>query len=144
MEHTVTTWNYRPIPSMSSYEYRPLADAELRCLRIVHGDDTKNVTIELKHFKLENMVDKYLALSYVWGEAAPVHEISIASEESGQGLTLLVRQNCYEFLRHWRGTSQGVPEVSTWLWIDAICINQDNIQERNRHVMQMINIIRMP
>jgi hypothetical protein len=51
------------------------------------------------------------------------------------GKSFSVRRNLYEFLliareRRWR----------TWFWIDAICIDRSNIEERNHQVRQMASI----
>lgn len=47
----------------------------------------------------------------------------------------MVRQNLYKFLKSYRQTLK-----RKYLWIDALCIDQGNIPERNHQVAQMTSI----
>jgi hypothetical protein len=82
---------------------------------------------------------RYEALSYTWGdneicEFAQVQiEGSQASSESFA--TLGLRSNLASALRYLR-----YPDETRILWIDAICINQEHIEERNEQVKRMTNI----
>jgi len=69
---------------------------------------------------------KYIALSYVWGTEEPSHTIEI------NGSPFYVRDNLYHFLLR-------AEELhgSRNFWIDAICLDQSNLQERNHQVHQM-------
>ena len=76
----------------------------------------------------------YAALSYSWGmnkdgDAALNRTIKIS------GKRLEITQNLFEGLRRIRDSTQ-----SRYLWIDAICINQDDISERNDQVAQMASV----
>jgi hypothetical protein len=71
---------------------------------------------------------RYEALSYTWGE--PINEATITVN----AITLPVRRNLWDALCHLRGA-----EART-LWIDAVCINQNNIPERNSQVQMMRHI----
>ncbi|KAE9367969.1 HET-domain-containing protein [Stipitochalara longipes BDJ] len=71
---------------------------------------------------------KYEALSYTWGDPVNEAEISVNS------ITLPVRKNLWEALHHLRG------DTPRTLWIDAVCINQQNISERNEQVQMMRQI----
>jgi len=71
---------------------------------------------------------KYEALSYTWGEPVDDCEIIVNS------VTLAVRRNLWQALYHLRGAE------SRTLWIDALCINQKNIPERNEQVQMMRQI----
>lgn len=67
----------------------------------------------------------FAALSYVWGaieDAAPTSTISCAPTDA----TLQLTNNCYEALINLRAIYQ-----SLTIWIDAICIDQDNGAEKN-------------
>lgn len=68
---------------------------------------------------------EYVCLSYRWGPPAPVKIILI------NGKQFAVRQNLFDFLENVR------PTWNTSLWIDAMCIDQSNISERNHQVGQM-------
>ncbi|KAH6701430.1 heterokaryon incompatibility protein-domain-containing protein [Leptodontidium sp. MPI-SDFR-AT-0119] len=71
----------------------------------------------------------YEALSYVWGNAKPVGCIFIDDESKSISFNLglaLVR------LRH--------DDKERIVWIDALCINQDDIVERSQQVQLMVDI----
>jgi heterokaryon incompatibility protein (HET) len=92
-------------------------------------DDT--VVCRLVKYSLAGIFDKYYALSYVWGDAQITEEILVNGEK------LPVTKNLAAFLRHSRGPQTTVP-----LWVDAICINQSDITERNSQVLLMGQIYR--
>jgi hypothetical protein len=73
----------------------------------------------------------YEALSYVWGPEKPEHEIVL------DGWPCIVRDNLWHFLRHRRHQIQ-----ASRLWIDALCINQTDLQERSNQVQLMGTIYR--
>jgi hypothetical protein len=71
----------------------------------------------------------YEALSYAWGDNAKTHSISLGGHEFG------VTANLYIGLSSLRQTDE-----DRYIWIDAVCINQDDILERNQEVLRMFNI----
>ncbi|KFA52244.1 hypothetical protein S40293_00623 [Stachybotrys chartarum IBT 40293] len=82
---------------------------------------------------------RFEALSYTWGtddvsEFAQVKD-GVAENGSGQVETLGLRPNLASALRHLRHMDE-----ERVLWIDAICINQDDIGERNKQVKRMATI----
>jgi hypothetical protein len=68
----------------------------------------------------------YEALSYVWGPEMPQRSIIMNDKD------LNIRENLWLALHHLRLES----EIRV-LWIDAICIDQLNIDERNHQVAHM-------
>lgn len=69
---------------------------------------------------------EYEALSYSWDAQSPSHPIATPNG------TLLITPNCASALKQLR------PETkSRTLWIDSICIDQFNIEERNAQVKLM-------
>ena len=81
---------------------------------------------------------KYEALSYTW--CTPLHPETayIATAGSPSFSTLLVRKSLASALRHLR-----YPDRPRTMWIDAICINQSDIDERNEQVVRMAEIYRL-
>jgi len=80
----------------------------------------------------------YEALSYTWGttenpEIAYVMEPGLQGNESC--VALEIYQNLASAIRHLRYIDQ-----VRVLWIDSICINQEDIPERNEQVKRMANI----
>jgi hypothetical protein len=69
----------------------------------------------------------YTCLSYVWGPPEPCQTIII------NGKPFVVRQNLFDFLCNVR--TMVTPTNRSW--IDAICIDQANVLERNHQVQQM-------
>ncbi|KAJ5649194.1 uncharacterized protein N7484_002917 [Penicillium longicatenatum] len=74
---------------------------------------------------------QYEALSYLWGCDNPSCEIWIS------GQRVLVRENLSWALRYLRDEKS-----CRVLWVDAICIDQDNIAEKSMQVQNMTEIYR--
>lgn len=75
----------------------------------------------------------YEALSYEWGDPkAPKHNIVL------NGQPFEVRENVFQALLCLRSM-----EITGPLWVDAICINQEDVQERNHQVRIMDSIYRL-
>lgn len=68
---------------------------------------------------------RYEALSYAWGLPKDERQILV------NGRIVTVRENLYQALVHLR------KDKDRFLWIDALCINQQNTLERNHQVKQM-------
>lgn len=81
---------------------------------------------------------KFEALSYEWGDPdKPRHEIIV------NGQPFKVWENLFYALKYIRPVPLRDNHVnSRILWIDAICINQDDIDERNHQVGMMGDIYR--
>lgn len=76
----------------------------------------------------------YTALSYVWGginDAAPTSIITLGADRISVQLT----DNCHEALKTLR-SSIG----SLTIWVDALCINQDDLAERGHQLSLMGDI----
>jgi hypothetical protein len=77
----------------------------------------------------------YNALSYEWGpEEPPFYWIRL---KDGY---LHIRQNLHNFLHMARRKAKVEPDFTDYLWIDAICINQQDLLERGHLVKQMSDI----
>ena len=79
------------------------------------------------------MDQNYHALSYTWGSNVLDHRITVVSGESQQ--TLPITENAHTALRHIRHSNS-----VRLLWVDAICINQQDVEERNDQVARMADI----
>ncbi|RDW75495.1 hypothetical protein BP6252_06637 [Coleophoma cylindrospora] len=73
----------------------------------------------------------YIALSYTWGDQTTQKKIHL-----DDGSTISVGENLWAFLR----LQSSIITQPTLLWIDAICINQANLHERNHQVGLMKQI----
>jgi hypothetical protein len=76
---------------------------------------------------------RFEALSYVWGDSTQDPDTLELRREAGQaGTEILITHNLGMALRHLRHpTEEGA------LWVDAVCIDQSNIRERNEQVPRM-------
>lgn len=72
-------------------------------------------------------MENYSAVSYCWGSQEQPREISLG------GASFMVTRNLFEILLQLRASSQG----DQILWIDALCINQLDVDERNSQVRHM-------
>nr|KAK5436981.1 hypothetical protein LTR18_009346 [Exophiala xenobiotica] len=117
------------------YRYEPLdARTSIRLLDLLPGSETDPVHIVLRQVELPEDSDiamTYTALSYTWGPPDPVFLIYI------EGKSYQARANLLGALKHLRDRQT----VQTF-WIDALCINQKDVYEKNRQVSLMARIYR--
>lgn len=80
---------------------------------------------------------RFEALSYVWGSESKPCRVLVSSDV-GRGVSeLRIGENLASALRHIRQD-----EESRVLWIDAICINQENNSEKSVQIRKMADIFR--
>ena len=120
---------YSATSGSSHFRHKPLdtTTTSIRVVRILPGEDGTTIQCLLEHRPLT--MDQYVCLSYMWAdEHFPAH-ILVNQQR------LSIRRNLYSFLKYARRTN-----ICDWLWIDAICIDQQNVQERNLQVQRMSQI----
>jgi Heterokaryon incompatibility protein (HET) len=114
---------------MSTYIYEPLLHEDsIRLLILEPAKMGERICCRIEQSRL-SLNPKYNAISYVWGESLNKYVISI------DGYTFEVRRNLYNALQCFR--NECVPRT---LWVDAICLNQNDIVERNHQVKLMRRI----
>lgn len=107
--------------------YTPLAPGETRLMRI--GSSTGDlIECELGTFLIDRR-PLYTALSYCWTKREASRQILL------NGIPYMVRPNLYDYLKLRRKENEG-----GWIFVDALCINQDDVQERNHQVTLMRSI----
>lgn len=108
-------------------------DSNIRLFRFC-DDASQEDRIHLTMSHMENWpaikkaMTPYTCLSYRWGDDDATHEILINSR------MYRVRQNLFDFLEIWGRKEQS---RNTWFWVDALCIDQSNVAERNHQVQKM-------
>jgi hypothetical protein len=111
-------------------DYRPLGTKrdEIRLLKLLpsSGNDSEPIKCSLEHAEFRQN-PSYEALSYTWGTQQQTEPIIIVD-----GKSVRVRENLWLALENLRQ-----PFEHRILWVDAICIDQNNIEERNRQVRLM-------
>jgi hypothetical protein len=121
-----------PLP-MAPYEYTPLNTNEsMRILTILPVRDSSEVTCLLEP-RLKHRECHYDALSYAWGGEKPTESIQILSQ--GHSFVVPIIPNLKAALQQ-----LGHPERSVFLWVDAICINQEDKVEKSHQVPRMSEI----
>lgn len=118
MEHTVV------------YMYEKLATdtKEIRLLELYPGTPGDEISCEVRHVRLPDCPD-YDTISYVWGDIADRRTIYT------DGAQISVPASTVAALRAARLT-----DTPRMLWIDAICIDQNNLEERSQQVALMREI----
>jgi hypothetical protein len=117
---------------MTDFEYKPISleGPAFRLLRLLKGNSDP-IQCQLFESKLavpEHICD-YAALSYTWGSKSRPCDIIV------NGSNLTVTKNVYLALQDLR-----YQEQDQVLWIDALCINQDDNDEQGQQVQQMGSI----
>lgn len=118
-----------PIAEQEEFSYAPL-DPKNRSIRLIrirsNLSPSGHIRCDIRHARLDH--EDYVCLSYVWGPTDSTQWIMI-----GESL-FEVRQNLWDFLNSARQLQR---HASMWFWIDALCINQADVSERNHQVQQM-------
>jgi hypothetical protein len=115
--------------NLAKYAYHPMRNEDsIRLIHLHHSvDDSAPITISIFRTRLSDAKLKYEALSYNWGNHYSKQTVFCSNPPS----VLEVTQNCYSALRRLRSDSVRC------LWIDAICINQNDDNERSAQVRMM-------
>ncbi|ETN44826.1 uncharacterized protein HMPREF1541_09701 [Cyphellophora europaea CBS 101466] len=112
------------MPLIEQFAYRPLESVEhTRLLQISSNLEDGLISCTITHHDLPT---HYRCLSYMWGSEASANNIRL------NGKSFSVRDNLWQFLHRAREFCPNQP-----LWIDALCINQEDIPEKNYQVQQM-------
>ncbi|KAL8957983.1 MAG: hypothetical protein Q9193_004870 [Seirophora villosa] len=119
-----------PTALTNPYRYPPLpAEGWTRVLELYPGSG--HLSCSLANKKIDDQTLHFEALSYVWGSDPPEKDVSITCN----ACTLSIRPNLASALSHIRRHS--LPRL---LWVDAICINQEDAHERSLQVQRMGDI----
>lgn len=102
-----------------------LETGEIRVLRLLPSTEV-DAEIQCKSLRRNFERGTYTALSYVWGDRTPARTILL------NGKTSSVTPNLFAALRQLRDAKEEI-----YLWVDALCINQDDGQEKNAQVSMM-------
>jgi hypothetical protein len=117
----------------SLYQYEPLShDDETRLLHLEPGSGDDDIRFTLRPVRLGDK-PSYEAISYCWGDARVTREVYC------EGKLLVVTNSLYTALKRLRKE-----DAVRVLWADAVCINQEDIPEKNKQVRLMSRIYAQP
>ncbi|KAE8143769.1 heterokaryon incompatibility protein-domain-containing protein [Aspergillus pseudotamarii] len=112
-----------------TFNYTPLNDQEIRLVTIYPNKNSKAIIeCSLEVVSLRQR-PKFEALSYVWGSIDTFETIRLDKQ------SFEVTPNLGSALRHLRQ-----PTDERVMWIDYICINQEDVPEKNKQVPLMGSI----
>jgi hypothetical protein len=119
----------RHVETPGIYQYRPLeSDRHIRLLQLLKRRSSMVPRCELLHFELDTD-PPYSAPPYTWGRQAASIPLAVGENR------LLVTSAVEEFL-----TCEGSKFTSKFFWIDAICIDQKNDDEKAAQIPLMTEI----
>ena len=104
-------------------------DADIRLLTVLPVELSDSLSCTVQHHSLDVVEATYEALSYSWGDPQPICPITL------NGGIVKITRNLESALRHLRYTNK--PRT---LWIDAICIDQTNNEEKSQQVRHMHHV----
>ncbi|TVY80845.1 Heterokaryon incompatibility protein 6 OR allele [Lachnellula suecica] len=117
----------------AEYIYPPLQHPDsIRLLELLAGEASDPIRIALSEVRFQDNPE-YEALSYTWGGEDGDNTRSCSIDCDGRYIR--ITKNCEAALRQLRSQDKSVS-----LWIDAICIDQENLNERGHQVGLMRDI----
>jgi hypothetical protein len=128
--------------NLPNYHYRPL---EIDHIRLLHIEAPELYMEHISIYSLPRLAFpeamrlgrrsglEYLALSYTWGDCSETVPLEC------EGMNLPVRKNLHKALSLFRYPNFR-PKLTMPIWIDAICINQDDEVEKLRQIQLMARI----
>lgn len=125
--------------------YHPLEDSEIRLVSFSISSADGKVECRLISARLDDVArDSFAALSYVWGDPTDTVLIRL------NGAEFPITRNLYHALlnikSHHPRWSTRVKDIAEWelgapvWWIDALCINQSDLNEISLQIVRMKKI----
>jgi len=113
--------------------YAPLNTGShaFRLLHLLPGAWDDDISAELHECSMIECRDRYITISYTWGQPNEVPRVPITCN----GKAVLIFENLCAALRRLRQSKHVL-----LIWVDALCINQDDILERTHQVGLMGDI----
>ncbi|CAI6340111.1 unnamed protein product [Periconia digitata] len=115
------------------YQYQPLASEHHVRILVLTPAEQADARLEcsLIQIDLKDHPGSYKAISYTWGSQSRDQDLHC------EGATIKITSNLSSALRRFRSRFQ-----AQILWIDAVCINQDDVKETSVHIPLMKAIYR--
>ena len=125
-------YQYLPLESPShirllSFSFKPRSSKPIDQI----PESLKDVDIDVIHVDLQKE-PQYRAFSYVWGDNTSPAEIRVNGDKK-----ITVSASLVEILNSTVGFQENSKLQTLPLWIDQLCINQHNLEERGQQVSMM-------
>jgi hypothetical protein len=120
------------VQNRRTFTYSPLdpGTTQIRIIELLPANDkAASIEVRIVHTTLDEIPGLYFALSYTWGD--PLDTVHILAN----GDDFKVTRNLESALRYLRLDSKALP-----IWVDSICINQEDNSERSQQVLLMQRI----
>lgn len=115
--------------SIQAIQYKPLDGPDMiRLICLEPDSDLAKLACRLEHFSLDQQ-PSYIALSYVWGDGKVTTRLKCNDGH------LHITRNLEAALFHLRPR-----RVPRWLWVDTICIHQNDLDEKAAQIQNMRRI----
>lgn len=112
------------------FSYQPLTSTTMiRLLKLHQQSDDEEIRSSLEFADLDDQDLDYEALSYCWGPPVLCRRLRVG--EAYLGIT----QNLHDALERLQ-----LPTEDRMIWVDAICIDQNSVSEKNHQVGLMSRI----
>lgn len=133
---------------MEPYYYSPLPENHIRLLKVRRSDasDGEHWSISLRTFDLKS-APRFKALSYVWGPPSNEEQHRVSCNDAHDARIHDIKQVNTGWMQLTPNLHQALPQVwrldglmsgkQTPFWVDAICINQQDEEEKSRIIRQM-------
>lgn len=110
------------IGGMTIYRHLRRDNSQTRLVRVLQTSPHDiHLSLELRHEFIED--GTYSALSYAWGDASEEEYILV------NRVLFRIRKNLYQALLQLRDNG-----IRDWLWIDTLCIQQKNVDEKSYQI----------
>lgn len=127
--------------SLSGFQYTPIQPGWIRILDLL-SKPNEPLQCRLRDVKLQDpeAAANYLALSYVWGDSSKPCTMQIVDVPWGEATsstvigTIALTRSLFDAIQNLRDCEEIHPKT---FWIDQICINQDDDEEKSHQVAQM-------
>jgi hypothetical protein len=148
ISHAIEPLPVGDVAECQPYVYSPLPDRYSIRLLEIHPGNSPEIHCSLSTVILHNS-PSYDALSYTWGDPRPPLFRGVASGQYRRKYRIIcdnlgidVTTNLYNALKrlrqmHHNTSTLGIPALQKYVWVDAICINQQDIAERSSQVALM-------
>jgi hypothetical protein len=119
--------------SLSFYRDIPLVvgSLESRMLSLEPGTTSDPISATIHKIDLSHLTKPYTTLSYTWGDSRFTKAVTVNGE------TFQATLNLYDALYYVRS-----PDKHITIWVDAICINQWDLEEKSSQVAFMADLYR--